>query len=126
HKDIFECAKRVIALRAAHPVLAREQFYTQDDISWFGPWERPPNWNDPNARAVACLIHDGPAEAVFLMFNASDEPVVFHTPVAPDMGRWRLAVDTSHEEQGTTNESFVHSSQPYTLEPHSSAALVSS
>ena len=126
HQDIFHCARRLIALRAAHPILAREQFYTHDDISWFGPGERQPDWNGPNSKAVACWIHDGRAEALFLMFNASDQPVVFHTPVAPDMGRWRLAVDTSHEEQGSTTESFVHSSQPYTLEPHSSAVLVSS
>ena len=73
----------MIGLRQAHPVLAREQFYTNDDISWFGPQTGPPDWNNPQARALACLIRDGTAEALFLMFNAGDELAVFHTPPAP-------------------------------------------
>jgi len=124
HRGLFEFVKHMIALRQAHPILAREQFYTSDDITWFGTSDRAPDWNNPQAKAVACLIHDGTPEALFLMFNASDTTAVFHTPVAPDQGRWRLAVDTSHEQPPNPAESFVHSSQPYTLEPHSSAVLV--
>ena len=122
HTQIHRFVKQVIRLRQAHPVLAREQFYTDDDISWFGPQQRPPDWNNPQARAFACLIRDGATEALFLMFNAGDEVAVFHTPAAPQNGRWRLAVDTSHDEPAP--ESLVNSSQPYALEPHSSAVLI--
>jgi glycogen operon protein len=131
HRDIQQFTRRVIALRRAHPVLSREQFYTNDDLSWFGPSRGPPNWNDPRARAVACLIHDGSSEALFLMFNAGDTLATFHVPVAPDRGRWRLAVDTSRDEVATVDvatapESFLDSLQPYALEPHASAVLVAS
>jgi isoamylase len=122
HAPLHRFVKHVIGLRRAHPVLAREQFYTNDDISWFGPRQRAPAWNDPGAKALACLIRDGTAEALFLMFNAGDELAVFHTPQAPQNGRWRLVVDTSHEEP--VSESLVNSGQPYALEPHSSAVLV--
>jgi glycogen operon protein len=121
HAGIHRFARHVIALRQAHPVLAREQFYTNDDISWFGPQQRPPDWSNPQAKALACLICDG-AESLFLMFNAGDELAVFHTPAAPQNGRWRLVVDTSHDEP--VSESLVNSLQPYALEPHSSAVLV--
>jgi len=122
HAQIHRFVKHVIGLRQAHPVLAREQFYTDDDISWFGPDQRPADWHNPQAKALACLIRDEATEALFLMFNAGDESVVFHTPPAPQSGRWRLVVDTSHDE--LVSESLVNSLQPYALEPHSSAVLV--
>ncbi|MGH8324058.1 MAG: glycogen debranching enzyme, partial [Steroidobacteraceae bacterium] len=128
HRDIHQLVKRLIALRRSHPILAREQFYTDEDISWFGRSQgTAPNWNDPRAQAVACLIHDGSAEALYLMFNAGEDTATFHTPVAPDKRRWRVAADTSRDESiAAAAESFVDSLQPYTLEPHSSAVLVAS
>jgi glycogen operon protein len=127
NQDIHRFTQQVIALRRAHPILAREQFYTSEDITWFGPSRGAPNWNDPRAKAVACMIHDGRTEALFIMFNAGDAIVTFHTPVAPDKGRWRLAVDTSREGSvATAVDSFIDSLQPYALEPHSSAVLVAS
>ncbi len=124
HRDIHQFTKKLIALRRAHPILSREQFYTSEDINWFGPSQRPPDWNDPRAKAVACLIHDGASEALFLMFNASDGLVTFHAPVAPDRGRWWLAVDTSRDGPAGAGAPFLESLQPYALEPHSSAVLV--
>ena len=109
HAQIHRFVKHVIGLRQAHAVLAREQFYTDDDISWFGPDQRTPDWHNPQAKALACLIRDGVAEALFLMFNAGDEVVVFHTPPAPQNGRWRLVVDTSHDE--LVSESLVNAQQ---------------
>jgi isoamylase len=127
HQDIQRFTRHVIALRRAHPILSREHFYTSEDLSWFGPSGGAPQWHDPRARAVACLVHDGAAEALFLMFNAGEEVATFHAPVAPDKGRWRLAVDTSRDELAhATAEFFVDSLQPYALEPHSSAVLVAS
>jgi isoamylase len=127
YQDVHQFVKHLIALRQAHPVLAREQFYTDKDLTWFGPSQSAPGWNDPHAKAVACQINDGAAESLFLMFNAGDEPVTFHTPVAPDKGRWRLAVDTSRDElDAILAEALVDSLQPYELEPHSSAVLVAS
>ena len=89
HPEIHQFVKHMIALRQAHPILAREQFYADTDLTWFGPAQSPPNWQDPRAKAVACHIHDGATESIFLMFNAGNEPVTFHTPVAPDKGRWQ-------------------------------------
>jgi glycogen operon protein len=127
HHEMYQFVKHMIALRQSHPILAREQFYADTDLTWFGPAQSPPNWQDPRAKAVACHIHDGATESLFLMFNASNEPVTFHTPVAPDKGRWQLAVDTSREEPiASMIESLVDSLQPYELEPHSSAILVAS
>ena len=127
HGHLYQFVKHVIALRQSHPILAREQFYSSHDIAWFGPFQQPPGWGDPRARALACQIHDGGVESLFLMFNAGSEAVTFHTPVAPDKGRWRLAVDTSHDGPvSDMSGALVDSLQPYELEPHSSAVLVAS
>jgi isoamylase len=127
HRDLYEFTRRMIALRHAHPVLSRERFYTQGDLTWYGPWQQPPAWSDPQAKAVACHIHDGAGDSLFLMFNAGSEVVTFHTPVAPDKGQWRLAADTSHDTPvGHSAEALVGSLQPYELEAHSSAILVAS
>jgi glycogen operon protein len=127
NRELQQFVKHMIALRQAHPILAREQFYSDTDLSWFGPSQRAPDWSDPGARAVACQIHDGSSESLFLMFNAGDRPVTFHTPLSPDKGRWRLAMDTSREVSiAIMIESLVDSLHPYVLEPHSSAILVAS
>jgi isoamylase len=127
NRDLHQFVKHMIALRQAHPILAREQFYSDTDLTWFGPGQGSPDWGDPRAKAVACQIHDGAPESLFLMFNAGDQPVTFHTPVAPDKGRWRLAVDTSHDDLiASSIRALVDSLQPYILEPHSSAILVAS
>ena len=127
HRDLYEFTRRMIVLRQSHPVLALERFYSQGDLTWYGPWQQPPAWSDPQARTVACHIHDGAEESLFLMFNAASEAVTFHTPVAPDKGRWRLAVDTSHNTViAQSMEALVDSLQPYELEAHSSAILVAS
>ena len=127
HRDLYEFTRHMIALRQSHPVLAQERFYTRGDLTWYGPWQQPPAWSDPQAKAVACHIHDGAGESLFLMFNAGSEAVTFHSPVAPDKGRWRLVVDTSHDAPiANPAEALVDSLQPYELESHSSAILVAS
>ena len=127
YEHLYQFVKQVIALRQAHPILSREQFYSNHDISWFGPFQQPPAWSDPRAKALACQIHDGGIESLFLMFNAGAAAVTFHTPVAPDKGRWRLVADTSHDGPiSGMVDALVDSSQPYELEPHSSAILVAS
>ncbi|HVW68684.1 MAG TPA: DUF3459 domain-containing protein, partial [Steroidobacteraceae bacterium] len=125
HADLYRFVKQLLALRRAHPVLAREQFYTDAELTWFGPGQGPPKWDDPQARALACHVHDGRTEALFLLFNAGEEPVTFHTPAAPDKGRWRRVIDTSRDTPlPALEESFVDSLQPYVLEARASAVLV--
>jgi hypothetical protein len=41
----------------AHPILSKEQFYTDAEIHWFGPQGGLPNWADPKEKQFPCLIH---------------------------------------------------------------------
>jgi glycogen operon protein len=87
--------REMIALRRAHPVLSREEFYGVDDIRWFSPEGALPIWSDPSRKAVSCLIPEGEGAALFLMFNAGQAAADFSLPPAPSGACWLRAVDTS-------------------------------
>jgi isoamylase len=128
YQDIYRFAQDMIALRRAHPILAREQFYTDAEISWSSSAGGLPDWSDPHARQLACLIHDGVDDTLYLMFNAGTDAAAFHIPAPPDGGRWRVAVSTWQETPqgvlGARSGPFLDSAQPYCVGSRSSALLV--
>jgi isoamylase len=95
HKDIHRFTRGMIAFRHAHPVLSKEQFYTDAEIHWFGPGGGSPNWTDPNEKQFACLIYEDAQSALYLIFNAGADAVDFALPFVQPGIRWYLAVDTS-------------------------------
>ncbi len=127
HAEIHRFARGMIAFRRAHPVLSRERFYTDAEIEWFHPRQGQPDWADPDARQLACLIREGGPHALFLLFNAGTDPVDFRVPPAPNGVRWRIVVDTSREAPrdsfSTGEELLLDLSQPYPAGPRSSVIL---
>jgi glycogen operon protein len=119
----------MIAFRRAHPILSKEQFYSDAEIQWLGPHGRLPNWADPKEKQFACLIHENEQRALCLMFNASTNAVELSLPSVPSGTRWHLAVDTSREAPqdllAPGEELFLEDSQTYRLNPRSSVILVS-
>jgi glycogen operon protein len=128
HKEIHRFARGMIAFRKAHPVLRRENFYTDADIKWFAPNSATPNWADPGQRTFACLIIGQTEPDLFLLFNAGTSPVDFFIPALPAGRIWRLAADTSRAapddlpDPGT--EPPVEGRNGFRLEPRSSAILL--
>jgi glycogen operon protein len=113
----FEFAKRMIALRRAHPVFHRRDFLTgQDgagsglpDAWWFRPDGRRMTQHDWNSGAHALglflngdgLTAPGPEgervedDSFLLLFNATADDVQFHVPSRRFGGEWSLVVDTA-------------------------------
>ncbi|MCR4299432.1 MAG: glycogen debranching protein GlgX, partial [Gallionella sp.] len=58
HREIFRFTRGMLAFRSAHPVLSKEQFYTDAEINWFGPQGGLPDWASPKQKQFACLIHE--------------------------------------------------------------------
>ena len=116
HKDIFRFTQGMIAFRRAHPILSKEQFYTDDEIQWFGSKGGLPNWADPNEKAFACLIHEGGDNALYLMFNAGADAVDFGLPPISSGARLHLAVDTFRE---APQDLFVAGEEPLWKDPKS-------
>jgi glycogen operon protein len=94
NSEVFQFARGVLAFRRAHPVLRREAFYTDEEVSWFDPDGKTPDWFDPRQKRLACLIRSQGASDLYLMFNAGSEGVAFVLPPCSSYS-WRLAVDTA-------------------------------
>jgi len=128
HQDILRFAQDMIALRRAHPVLSRERFYTDAEISWFSPSQGPPDWGNPRARQLACLIREGISDALYLMFNADTAAAAFGIPAPPEGARWRIAADTYQEASRASTVAsrgpFAEPACPYRVGPRSSVLLV--
>jgi glycogen operon protein len=128
HAEIFRFTRGMIAFRRAHPILSKEQFYTDTETHWFGPHGGSPNWSDPREKQFACLIHEDEQNALYLMFNAWAEAADFGLPLVLPGARWHLAVDTSREAPqdlfAVGEEPIWEDPHTYHLSPRSSAILL--
>ena len=128
HKDIFRFTQGMLAFRRAHPILSKEQFYTEAEIHWFGPRGGLPNWADPKEKQLACLIHEAEKHALWLMFNAGAETVDFRLPALPPGDRWYRAADTGRQVPQDLfpvgEEPLWEDPKAYRLNPRSSAMLL--
>jgi glycogen operon protein len=121
-------AMSLTAIRRAHPVLRREDFYTGADIQWFAPGGAAPDWNDQRQKSFACLILARTEPDLFLMFNADTRPVDFAIPALRVHKSWRLAADTFRPapddlfEAG--KEPSIEGQISFRVEPRSSAILL--
>ena len=112
-KAQFDFTSRMIALRKRFHMLRAPVFlYGQDspglgvnDIEWFderGEQLSVDDWNNPDGRALAMRramrLDDGRVEALTLLLNASEEPLDFHLPPAPDVPRTVL-IDSAAPEK---------------------------
>jgi isoamylase len=128
NKEIHRFARGMIALRRAHPVLRRENFYTDAEIKWFAPNGATPDWADQEQKAFACLILGQTERDLFLVFNADTGAVDFSIPALPAGKIWRLAVDTSRTAPDdlfdSGKEPSLQGQISFRLEPRSSAILL--
>jgi isoamylase len=128
HGEIFRFARGMITFRRAHPILSKEQFYTDAEIHWFGPKGRFLDWADTKEKQVACLIHEDAQRSLCLMFNAGIDAVDFGLPRVPPGARWYVAVDTNRDAPSDLfaagEEPLWSDEQTYPLSPRSSAILL--
>jgi len=126
--EVFEFARGVLALRKAHPVLRREAFYADEEIAWFHPSGRSPDWHDPREKFVACAIRSPDGADLFLMFNADSEAIDFTLPPLRSRRSWHLVVDTVGASppciSGSSEERRIADGASYAVQAHSSAILV--
>jgi glycogen operon protein len=128
HQEIYRFAHGMIAFRCAHPVLSKEQFYSDAEIQWLNPAGGLPDWFDSKERRLACLIQENGHGALLLMFNAGTNETHFGLPPLPPGFTWHLAVDTSQlaprDLFAAGEEALVDNSQTYRLEARASAILL--
>jgi isoamylase len=122
-RELFDFTRRLIKLRAEHPVLRRRRFFRGDtggagtaDAVWFRPdghAMREENWHRGDAHAVALLLNGDAIteadaqgrrisdESFLILLNSHYEPVDFVIPDRQYGSLWHVAVDTAAEPDGT-------------------------
>ncbi|HEX8555767.1 MAG TPA: glycogen debranching protein GlgX [Sphingomonas sp.] len=128
---LIDFTARLTALRRRYPELRASAYFhgpdEKDDgltgIEWWderGEQLSPEDWHNPNGRALLMRRvgrgEDG-MEAVSLVMNASDAPLIFHLP--PGDGTRVVAIDSAHPEQGE-----IAIGDTYELAAHAAALIV--
>lgn len=128
HANIHRFVRELIAARKAHPPLRHAGFYTDENLQWIGPHGEPPQWSNPEARAVGCYLPDTDELAVTLLFNAGNDPVDFVLPPLSDHRRWHRKADTSFPSPDDIyplrGAKPLDQQEHYTVGPQSSAILI--
>ncbi|HEY8030514.1 MAG TPA: glycogen debranching protein GlgX [Gaiellaceae bacterium] len=116
-RDMLEFARRVIALRRAHPVFRRETFLTGTevrgsgipDVWWFRPDGRrmtQRDWQQDPGRTLGVFLNglEIPSrtehgeeivdDSFLLLFNAHSDPVTFTLPTRRFGARWEVLLAT--------------------------------
>jgi glycogen operon protein len=144
-RELFDFTRRLIKLRAEHPVLRRRRFFRGDtgetgeaDAVWFRPdgqEMREENWHRGDARAVALLLNGDAIteadaqgnrisdESFLILLNSHYEPLDFVIPERGYGGLWRVAVDTAAEVDGT-DESEVKAGGRIRVHDRSAMVLI--
>jgi isoamylase len=122
-RGLLEWTRRLIALRAAHPVFRRAEFLTGEsplgsglpDSWWFrtdGRKMTRRDWTDGGLRTVGLFLNgeeiptrsptgEKVVDASFvLLFNAHHEPAIFLLPPRRFGSRWLLELSTAEPEAG--------------------------
>ena len=102
NRDIFRFFKEMIAFRARHSIVSRQNFFTGEanerglrDVAWHGCKLNLPGWSDPGSSVLAFTMGGFNGEAdLHAMLNMSGADLEFDVPRVPGRS-WRRAVDTS-------------------------------
>jgi len=119
-RNLLAFVLRLIAIRKAHPVLRRRQFFygrrlagsEVKDLAWFRPDGKEMtegNWRDPLARCLGLRLAGDAIEEVdtqgepivdhtfLILLNAHHEPLPFVLPAHRPGVRWEVVLDTRGE-----------------------------
>jgi len=130
-QEFLEFVRRVIALRAAHPVLRRETFLDGRngggvDVIWLrqdGHEMTADDWRDPERRTLGMLLNGDPVtggpggETLLVALNAGSQPISFTPP--PDR-HWEIVLDTTDPSLPVVP---VPDGLPFPMAEHSAVVL---
>ena len=88
----FRFASEMIKLRRSNPLLGRDNFLTDADVTW-----HEDRWHDPQSKFLAFTLHDrgfGCGD-LYIAFNAHEFYVDAALPPPPQGKRWARIVDTN-------------------------------
>ncbi len=144
-RELLAFTRRLIALRRAHPVLRRRQFFygrrirgsEVKDLTWFridGREMTEEDWQNPLARWLGLRISGDALDAIdtrgepivddtfVILLNGHHEPIDFMLPAHRRGVRWEAVLDT-HVPDGQPPPKLFKGGQPYPLDGRSVVVL---
>jgi isoamylase len=128
-RELLEFTRRVLAIRAATPLLRRSSFFRREpegpeqlkDLTWLRPDGKEmtvAEWTDPANHVLGMLIHRDVSERalvgvrnevgdVLLLLNSSGRTKPFTLPTLGLPGRWTELVNTSNPAHRSAPEGTV-------------------
>lgn len=95
HKGFVRFHRLMVKFRVKNPLLKRQEFLRENDVSWHGLEPYKPNWGGDN-RFIAYTLHDSVhSESLYIAFNAYFHPSQLELPEPPQDKKWYRVVDTS-------------------------------
>ncbi|MGY6213933.1 glycogen debranching protein GlgX [Methylolobus aquaticus] len=94
NRAMLEFTRGLLAFRARHPVVSRDEFYRPQDLSWFNACGWMPEWHTD--AAIGCHFHCamGGERQLCMLFNPTSHAVNFVLPHPPENDVWLKAIDT--------------------------------
>ncbi|HSK99624.1 MAG TPA: glycogen debranching protein GlgX [Rubrobacteraceae bacterium] len=145
-RNFLAFVRRMIRLRAEHPVFRRRRFFQGrelrgvKDVTWLTPDGREMTDEEWGSSFVQSLgfhmsgLLEGEYDSqgrpeedddFLLFFNASDDGLSFQIPAVPEDARWEIVMDTSYYA-GLKGNGFLKAGDEYALKARSMAVLIHS
>lgn len=109
--ELFAFVKKLIEFRKTQPILKKEAFLNEQDITWHGLTPGNPDWENEKPFIAFTLENK-----IYAAFNAIDETVLVTLPPMPQGKKWSVFLETSKEG--------VFDGNTLKLPHHSSAVLI--
>jgi len=112
NQELYEFVSTLIKLRKQFRVLSSEHFYKPDEIHWFGPDLKEPDWQGPDG-LLGCMLPCATLEGTMaerslcLLLNASLLSVDFQLPELASGEGWQLLLDTAVSGVLNTDPAFL-------------------
>lgn len=86
--------RSLIQFRKNHPLLGRDTFLEDKDITWHGLTPQNPDWGNDNRFIAFTLNSPDQQPDLYIAFNASHVPLTINLPPAGKGKRWHWVVNT--------------------------------
>ncbi|XP_028554414.1 isoamylase 3, chloroplastic isoform X1 [Dendrobium catenatum] len=119
--SLFRFFSGMIKFRRTHPILRRDRFLKENDVSW-----HEDSWDNPDSRFLAFTLHDNNNSGgdIYVAFNAHDYFTKIAVPSPPNGKRWHRVVDTNLESpKDFVSEGELFNGSVYNMAPYSSIIL---
>lgn len=108
--------KELIKFRNNNPILKKDEFHSDNSITWHGYLPFKPNWK---SNLVAFTLKENNEDNLYIAFNSSHEGVSLQLPPPKNNKMWYRIIDTNLESSDnftkeekkiplTTNEYYLH------------------